>query len=83
MALEKQEVLAAIAEVLDVDTEEIKEGVSLADSIGVDSTEMVELNVALEKKFNIKLLKDEISKDSKPEEIFEIINKKLTANETN
>ena len=78
MAVSKEEVLKTIAEVLDVGMEELKEGVSLEDSIGVDSTEIVELNVALEKKFSVKLLKDEVSKSSCPEDIVNLINQKLS-----
>jgi len=65
----KQEVIALICKTLDVSEEELKETEKLSVSIGVDSTEMVELTVALGKQFGVKFEPNEITKDSTPLEI--------------
>ncbi|MFH1519778.1 MAG: phosphopantetheine-binding protein [Candidatus Omnitrophota bacterium] len=72
----KEEVLGIISKTLDIEESEIKEGQKLYDSIGVDSTEMVELVVAFNKRFGIKLETNEITKFSTLNEIVEVINKK-------
>ena len=69
----KQEVLELVSNTLDVGKEEIKDGQALYDSIGVDSTEMVELVVSLNKHFGIKIGNDEVTKSSTPEAIVEVI----------
>ena len=69
----KEEVIEAIATTLEVGKEELIEDKNLYDSIGVDSTEMVELTVALSKKFAVKIAANEIGKTSTPLEIVEII----------
>jgi len=80
----KDEVLGLICSTLDIKRGEIKEGEKLYDSIGVDSTEMVELVVALNKHFGVKIETNEITKFSTPEEITEAIDKKRTGiNEDN
>ena len=75
MAL-KDDVVNAIADILDVKVQELAENKKLYDSIGVDSTEMVELCVSLGKKFGIKIANNEITKFSTPLEITQLIEKK-------
>lgn len=72
----KEEVKKVIAETVEVERDELVEGKKLYDSIGVDSTEMVETAVALSKHFGINLKANEISKDSTPEDIIEVVAKK-------
>jgi len=72
----KEDVKTAIAEILDVDVQQLTDTSKLYDSIGVDSTEMVELTVALGKRFNIKLGAADISKFSTPLEIVSVIEKR-------
>lgn len=72
----KEEVVSAIADILDVKAEELTEDKKLYDSIGVDSTEMVELVVSLGKRFNVKIAASEITKFSTPLEIVQLIEKK-------
>jgi acyl carrier protein len=72
----KEDVKIAIAEILDVRVDQISDTAKLYDSIGVDSTEMVELTVALGKRFNVKLASNDISKFSTPLEIVSVIEKK-------
>ncbi|MFH0855662.1 MAG: acyl carrier protein [Candidatus Omnitrophota bacterium] len=73
----KAKVKEVLANLLKVKPEELKEGVSLEESIGVDSTEMVESAIALEKAFGVKLSPKEISKSSSIEDIERAIKSKL------
>lgn len=75
----KEDVFDLICETLDVKKEEIKEGQKLYDSLGVDSTEMVELVVSLNKKFEIKLETNEVTKFSTPEEVVSAVENKKSA----
>lgn len=72
----KEEVLTLISETLDVSKEELTENQTLYDSIGVDSTEMVELVVAINKHFGIKVGANEVTKSSTPTQIITVIEKK-------
>ena len=72
----KEEVIGLIANTLGVKKEEVAEDKKLYDSVGVDSTEMVELTVALSKHFNVKIQTNEVTKDSSPLDIIEVINSK-------
>jgi len=69
-----KEVLAGL---LKVKIEELKDDASLINSIGVDSTEMVESVIALEKAFGVKLSPKEITKNSTINDIVKIIDSKL------
>ena len=59
--------------------EELKDDLKLYDSIGVDSTEMVETVIALEKEFNMKLSPKEMTKFSSINDIEKIIQSKVTS----
>ena len=69
----KEKIKETLVSLLKVKPEELKDDVSLQDSIGVDSTEMVEAVIALEKAFNVKLSPKEITKFSSPNDIERII----------
>jgi acyl carrier protein len=69
----KEEVIKVIADTLEVEENEVVAEKKLYDSIGVDSTEMVELTVTLSKKFGVKVAASEISKFSTPLEIAKLI----------
>jgi acyl carrier protein len=66
-----------LANLLKVKIEELKDESTLVDSIGVDSTEMVESVIALEKSFGVKLTPQEITKNSTINDIVSNIEKKL------
>ncbi len=72
----KEEVIEMMAKTLDVGKDELAEDKTLYDSIGVDSTEMVELTVALGKHFGVKIEANEIGKTSTPLQVVEVIEKK-------
>jgi len=73
----KDKIKAVLSNLLKVKAEELKDDVSLIDSIGVDSTEMVESVIALEKAFGTKLSPKEITKSSTINEIEAVIQSKL------
>lgn len=60
----KAKVKEVLSSLLKVKIDELKDEVTLIDSIGVDSTEMVESVIALEKAFGVKLSPKEITKNS-------------------
>ena len=64
---------------LGIKENEIKPDASLDASLALDSTELVELNVALEKAFGIKIAKDEITKDSTFNDIINKIKEKTNS----
>lgn len=68
----------AIVKLLKVKPEELKDDLNLQDSIGVDSTEMVEMMIALGKAFNTSLSPKEITKFSTINDIEKVIQAKLT-----
>lgn len=73
----KDRIKNILVKLLKIKPEEIKDSLSLQDSIGVDSTEMVETVIALEKEFSTKLGAKEITKFSTIDQITNIINSKL------
>lgn len=73
----KTKIKEALSSLLKVKIEELKDDVSLINSIGVDSTEMVESVIALEKAFAVKLSPKEITKNSTINDIVNNIQSKL------
>ena len=74
----KAKIKEVLSNLLKVKIEELKDEVSLINSIGVDSTEMVESVIALEKAFSVKLSPKEITKNSTINDIVNNIQSKLT-----
>ena len=62
--------------VIDIKESEIVPGAKLDDSLGIDSTEMVEMSVALKKEFGIQLKDNELKKTQSFNEIVEILKSK-------
>lgn len=75
----KDKIKDVLVKLLKVRPEELKDDVSLQDSIGVDSTEIVETVIALEKTFNTKLSTKEITKFSTINDIERLIQSKVSA----
>ncbi|MDD3987347.1 MAG: acyl carrier protein [Candidatus Omnitrophota bacterium] len=69
----KLKIKEVLVDLLKVKPEELKDDLSLQDSIGVDSTEMVESVIALEKAFGVKLSPKEITKSSNINDIEKVI----------
>jgi acyl carrier protein len=74
----KAKVKEILVNLLKVRIEELRDELALQDSIGVDSTEMVELVITLEKSFGVKLSPKEITKNSTINDIASNIQSKLT-----
>ena len=64
--------------VLDVKPEEIQPNAKLEDSLGVDSTEMVEISVGIKKALNVELADSELKKSHSFNDIVNILNSKVT-----
>jgi len=73
----KTKIKEILSNLLKVKIEELKDELSLQDSIGVDSTEMVESVIALEKAFGVKLSPKEVTKNSTINDIAGNIQAKL------
>ena len=73
----KTKLKEVLSSLLKVKIEELKDDVSLQNSIGVDSTEMVESVIALEKSFAVKLSPKEITKNSTINDIVNNIQSKI------
>ena len=73
----KAKVKEIITNLLKIKIEELQDGLSLEESIGVDSTEMVELVIALEKSFGVKVSPKEVTKKSTINDIVSNIQPKL------
>ncbi len=73
----KQKVKDVLVQLLRIRPEELKDDVPLQDGIGVDSTEMVEAVIALEKAFGTKLSAKEITKFCSVNDIEKVIQSKL------
>ena len=73
----KDKVKQVLSNLLKVKVEELKDDVSLQNSIGVDSTEMVESVIVLEKAFGVKLNVKEVTKNSTINDIANNIQSKL------
>ena len=74
----KEQIRAALVKLLKVKPEELKDDVKLYDGIGVDSTEMVETVIGLEKEFGVDLNPREITKFSTLNDIEKVIQSKIT-----
>ena len=62
--------------VLDIQPEEIKPDLKLDQSLGLDSTEMVEISVGLKKEFGVQLADNEIKKTHTLNDIVKILKTK-------
>jgi len=75
----KAQIKDLLVKLLKVRPEELKDDVSLQDSIGVDSTEMVETVIALEKAFGKKISPKEVTKFSTINDITAVVQAKIGA----
>jgi len=74
----KAKIRELLVKLLRVKPEELKDDINLVDGIGVDSTEMVETVIALEKEFGTKLNPKEITKFSTINDIEKVIQSKIS-----
>jgi acyl carrier protein len=69
----EDKIKAIFQKVLDVKPDEIEPDKTLAQSLGVDSTELVEISVALKKELNVPLKDGELKKSHTFKQIVEIV----------
>ena len=72
----EERVKAIFKKVLDIKPEEIKSDAKLDQSLGVDSTEMVEISVGLKKEFGVPIGDSEVKKIHSLNEIINILKSK-------
>jgi acyl carrier protein len=72
----KEKVKDVIVHLLKVRPNEVKDEQSLEQSLGVDSTEMVEVCIALQKEFGVQLGEKEVAKQHSVEQIAQVIDGK-------
>ena len=73
----KRKIRETIISLLKLKPQELKDNEKLCDGIGADSTEMVELVIALEKAFGVKLTAKEVTSFCSVEDIERTIQSKL------
>ena len=76
----KQRIRETIINLLKLKPQELKDDEKLCDGIGADSTELVELVIALEKAFGVKLTAKEVTKFCSVDDIDKIIQSKILTN---
>lgn len=79
VVLDKEDLRATIAEVLDVDDASVTDEALFVDDLGVDSLMALEVMVVLEKKYGVKLAEDEIREVSCLERAHNLLAQKLKA----
>ena len=75
----KEKVRETIINLLKLKPQELRDNEKLCDGIGADSTELVELVIALEKAFGVKLTAKEVTKFCSVDDIEKMIQSKLSA----
>ena len=75
----EERVKGIFQKVLDIPPEDIKPEDKLENELGIDSTEMVEISVALKKEFNVDLGDNELKKSHSFNEIVDILKQKGAA----
>ncbi len=75
----KNTIRSVLAQVLKVPPEQLADDLSLRDSVGVDSTEMVEAVIALERAFGTELAITEVTKTSSINDIAQLIVRRVPA----
>lgn len=72
----KAKVKDVIVKLLKVKPEEVKDGQTLEQCLGVDSTEMVEVCIALQKEFGVQIQEKEVAKYHSIDQITQVIDTK-------
>lgn len=72
----EQKIQEVFKTVLDINPAEIKNDQPLDSSLGMDSTEMVEINVALKKEFTLDFANNEIKKGMTFDQVIEFLKEK-------
>lgn len=72
----EEKLKSVLKRVLDIKESEIVPGAKLDESLGIDSTEMVEISVAIKKEFGVQLKDNELKKTHSFSEIVGILRSK-------
>lgn len=72
----REQVRDTIVKLLKIKPQELKDEASLEQGLGVDSTEMVEICIALQKGFGVSIKDKEVAKQHTVEDIARIIDEK-------
>ena len=75
----EEKVKAIFQKVLDIKPEEIVPGAKLDEALGIDSTEMVEISVAIKKELGVQLKDSELKKTHSFNDIIKIVEAKRVA----
>ena len=75
----EQKVKEILQKVLDIKPEEIVPGAKLDESLGIDSTEMVEISVSIKKELGVQLKDSELKKTHSFNDIIRIVESKKVA----
>jgi acyl carrier protein len=67
-----------LKKVLDIKENEIIPGAKFDDSLGIDSTEMVEISVAIKKELGVAIKDNELKKSHSLNEIVDILKSKIS-----
>ncbi len=72
-----EQICEVIADTLSCDVDSLTEATNLSDDLGMDSVDAVELNMALEDKFDIKISDEELAELKTIGDIIEVVNTKV------
>ena len=75
----EEKVKTIFQKVLDIKPEEIVPGAKLDEALGIDSTEMVEISVAIKKELGVQLKDSELKKTHSFNDIIKILESKKVA----
>lgn len=73
----EEKLKSVLKKVLDIKESEIVPGAKLDESLGIDSTEMVEIAVVLKKELGVQLKDNELKKTQSFDEIVELLKSKV------
>jgi acyl carrier protein len=77
--LDLEELRAFVADVLDVDVEEVTDDADFVETLGVDSLMALEVMVVLEKKYSVKLAEQEIKEVTCLRKVYDLLAAKMVA----
>ncbi|MET7937787.1 acyl carrier protein [Streptomyces sp. NPDC005322] len=76
-ALDKEELRTFVADVLDVDEEDVTDDADFIKTLGVDSLMALEVMVVLEKKYSVKLEEQEMKEVTCLRKVYDLLASKL------
>jgi acyl carrier protein len=77
--LDKEELRATVAHVLDVEATEVADDSNLVEDLGVDSLMALEVVVVLEKKYGVRMTEEELKQVTSLQRAYDLLTAKLRA----